>query len=126
MKQAEIELIEAILKLTLIIDINYPELNSFLAELSETLPDRANPKINTSILHDYFESLNELLSKYITYTTINQKNKNYSHNDKNKYKLIVRYMDGSFGSPFNRIFRANRNHHNTSTEFNKRSNESPF
>ncbi|MBK9478761.1 MAG: hypothetical protein IPP56_12875 [Bacteroidetes bacterium] len=73
MKQAEIELIEAILKLTLIIDINYPELNSFLAELSETLPDRANPKINTSILHDYFESLNELLSKYITYTTINQK-----------------------------------------------------
>jgi hypothetical protein len=73
MKETEIELNAGILKVTLLIGMRYPELNSFLAELSETLPDKAKPKINTNILSDYFESLNELLSKYITYTTINQK-----------------------------------------------------
>jgi hypothetical protein len=61
--ETEKELNARILALTMQIQEKHPELSKFLEEMPVTIPDENNPEINTKILKDYYESLNNLLKK---------------------------------------------------------------
>jgi hypothetical protein len=58
------ELNEKILKTTMLIRKEYPELSKYLLEMPETIPDVKNPEMNTKVLKDYLSSLKEILDKY--------------------------------------------------------------
>lgn len=62
--KTEAELNENILKITMTIRNEFPELMKFLNEMPVTIPDKESPKINTSILQEYYDSLETLLRKY--------------------------------------------------------------
>ena len=56
---------DKILKITMTIKDEYPELSNFLNEMPVTIPDEENPEITLNNLKVYYDSLNNLLSKYI-------------------------------------------------------------
>jgi hypothetical protein len=62
--KTENEIEEAILKITMKIKTEYPELSKYLEEMPITIPDIKNPEINIKILQDYYNSLNSILKKY--------------------------------------------------------------
>lgn len=59
------ELNASILKITMKIRENYPELSKYIEEMHVTLPAEENPEITIRNLQTYRESLNTMLSKYI-------------------------------------------------------------
>ncbi len=63
--QTEKELNEKILKITIKIQEKYPELSKYIAEMPVTIPDKASPEINIEHLNNYYNSLNELVKKYV-------------------------------------------------------------
>ncbi|MFV5695343.1 hypothetical protein ACM55G_07890 [Flavobacterium sp. LB3P122] len=68
--ETEKELNDAILKLTLKIQNEYPELSKYLVEMPVTIPDINSPEINIKILKDFYESLISILKKYAPNHTI--------------------------------------------------------
>ena len=62
--KTEKEINKDILKITMEIKDKYPELSKFLEELPVTIPNIAEPEINTKSLMNYYESLDVLLKKY--------------------------------------------------------------
>ncbi|PJC61825.1 MAG: hypothetical protein CO022_07815 [Flavobacteriales bacterium CG_4_9_14_0_2_um_filter_32_27] len=54
-----------ILKITMTIKNQHPELSKYLEEMPVTVPDEKSPAIALLNLKHYFESLNSLLKKYI-------------------------------------------------------------
>lgn len=66
MKNEEIEkdLNSKILKITMTIKDHYPELEGFLEEMPETIPDEKDPEITLKNLSAYYESLNLMVNKY--------------------------------------------------------------
>ena len=62
--KTEAELNEKIVKITMTIRDEFPELLKFLNEMPETIPDDKNPEINITNLQDYLNSLENLLRKY--------------------------------------------------------------
>jgi hypothetical protein len=62
--KTENEIEEAILKITMKIKTEYPELSKYLEEMPVTIPEIKNPKINIKILQDYYNSLDSILKKY--------------------------------------------------------------
>ena len=66
MKNAEIErdLNAKILKVTMIIKEQYPELSGFLEEMPATIPSEENVEITLKNLNAYYESLNSMVNKY--------------------------------------------------------------
>ncbi|MFE3867232.1 hypothetical protein ACFX5E_03975 [Flavobacterium sp. LS2P90] len=62
--KTEKEIEEAILKITMKINTEYPELSKYLEEMPVTIPDIKNPEINIKILQDYYNSLDSILKKY--------------------------------------------------------------
>jgi hypothetical protein len=62
--KTEAELNENILKITMTIRNEFPELIKYLNEMKVTIPDVKTPEISNKILQDYYESLQELLRKY--------------------------------------------------------------
>ena len=68
--KTESELNDAILKVTMTIRNEFPELMKFLNEMPVTIPDVSNPAINAKILQDYYNSLENLLKKYAPNHTI--------------------------------------------------------
>lgn len=62
--KTEAELSENILKITMTIRNEFPELMKYLNEMQVTIPDVATPEMNIKILQDYYESLQDLLKKY--------------------------------------------------------------
>ncbi|SHN00876.1 hypothetical protein [Flavobacterium xinjiangense] len=62
--KTETEIEDAILKITMKIKTDYPELSKYLEEMPTTIPDVKNPEINIKILQDYYNSLESLLKKY--------------------------------------------------------------
>ena len=54
-----------IMSITLLIQKNYPELVSFLNEMTVTIPDENKPQINTQVLKEYYNSLDIMLKEYI-------------------------------------------------------------
>lgn len=63
--KTEKELNEAILKITSKIHNEYPELSKYLLEIPITIPEVSSPEINIKILTDYYETLENILKKYI-------------------------------------------------------------
>lgn len=59
------ELNSKILKVTMIIRDQYPELSKYIEEMPVTIPDEKRPEITLKVLRSYYDSLNTLLSKYI-------------------------------------------------------------
>ncbi len=59
------ELNDDILKITLKIQTEYPEISVYLTEMPVTIPNVSSPKINVNSLSDYYESLKILLKDYI-------------------------------------------------------------
>ena len=56
---------DQIMRLTLSIDINYPELYAKLDENPITLPKEIHPDMDTKIMEDYLESLKQILKQYV-------------------------------------------------------------
>ena len=62
--KTETELNENILKITMTIRNEFPELMKFLGEMPVTIPIETSPEINRKILQEYFDSLRDLLCRY--------------------------------------------------------------
>jgi hypothetical protein len=62
--EAAKELNTQILKITMLIRKQFPELSKYLLEMPETIPDTKNPEMNKKALRDYLDSLKEILDKY--------------------------------------------------------------
>ncbi len=60
----EHQITDDILKVTMVIRNEYPELLKYLNEMPETIPDVNKPAITIKVLQDYYDSLLDLLRKY--------------------------------------------------------------
>jgi hypothetical protein len=54
-----------ILKITMTIRADYPELSKYLNEMPITIPVVATPEMNNKILFEYYKSLESMLKEYI-------------------------------------------------------------
>jgi hypothetical protein len=63
--QSEKDLNAKILQITMLIQEKYPELSKYLSEMSATIPIEEHLKINSEELQKYYNSLDQLLKKYI-------------------------------------------------------------
>lgn len=54
-----------ILEITTLIQEKYPELSKYLAEVPDTIPVDISPEINSESLQKYYNSLDQILKKYI-------------------------------------------------------------
>ncbi len=63
--ETEKELNEQILQITMRITNHYPALSKYLEEMKVTIPNENKPKIDTTNLISYRDSLNSILDKYI-------------------------------------------------------------
>ena len=54
-----------ILKITMLIQEKHPELSKYISEMPVTIPDDERPHINAKILQDYYDSLRDLVKKYV-------------------------------------------------------------
>ncbi len=59
------ELNSNILKITMRINDQFPELSKYIEEMTVTIPDEKHPEITLKNLRSYYESLNTILNKYI-------------------------------------------------------------
>lgn len=64
-KEAEKDLNLKILEITLKIQDQYPELSKYIEEMPVTIPDEKKPEITLKFLQSYYDSLNDVLSKYL-------------------------------------------------------------
>lgn len=62
--ETEKDLNSKILKVTMTIKEQYPELSKYLEEMPVTVPSENDPEITLKLLSSYYESLNSLLNKY--------------------------------------------------------------
>jgi hypothetical protein len=60
------ELNQNILEITMIIKEKYPELSKYLLEMHDTIPDEVHPEIKSKTLQNYYNSLENLLKKYVS------------------------------------------------------------
>jgi hypothetical protein len=58
------EIENQIIRLTMSIGVNYPELYATLDEDPITIPSKVHPDMNISIMEDYLESLKQILKQY--------------------------------------------------------------
>lgn len=65
-EQIEKDLNAKILKITMTIKDNHPELSKYLEEMPDTVPSDSDPEITLNHLRTYYESLNSLLGKFVT------------------------------------------------------------
>jgi hypothetical protein len=63
--ETEKELNAKILRITMTIKNQYPELSKYIEEMPITVPDEKNPEITLTNLNMYYDSLNSMLNKYI-------------------------------------------------------------
>ena len=72
-EQLENDLNAKILKITMWISDNNPELSKYLEEMPVTVPSENDPEITLNHLKSYYESLISLLKKYkVDYTKIEE------------------------------------------------------
>ncbi|WP_297517145.1 hypothetical protein [Flavobacterium sp.] len=75
--ETEQELNAKILKITMVIRDNYPELHQYLNEMPITIPVDQNPEINVQHLKKYYDSLVAIFRNYVAehqLNYINQRN----------------------------------------------------
>jgi hypothetical protein len=63
--KTEQELYAAILKITMKIKVQFPELSKYILEMPETIPNVESPKMNCNVLQEYYDSLCFLLKDYL-------------------------------------------------------------
>jgi hypothetical protein len=68
-KEAEIN--AKIMKLTMVINENYPELSKYLNEMPITIPVDINPEINAKNLQKYHDNLLDIFRKYVAEHQLN-------------------------------------------------------
>lgn len=71
--ETEKELNSKILKITMTIRDKYPQLSEYIEEMTMTIPDEKNPKINLKNLEAYYDSLKSMLNKYVQEQNPNNK-----------------------------------------------------
>jgi hypothetical protein len=64
MKGVESDWNERIMKITMKIKDQYPELSNHLTEMPITIPDEKDPEVKIKNLKEYYESLKVMLEKY--------------------------------------------------------------
>jgi len=65
-EDAEKDLNSKILKITMTIMDQYPELSKYIEEMPVTIPNEKNPDVTLRNLKTYYESLSLMLNKYKT------------------------------------------------------------
>ena len=72
-KVSEKDLNSKILKITMRIKDDYPELSQYLEEMPVTVPSENDPEITLNHLKSYYESLISMLNKYkVDYSKIEE------------------------------------------------------
>ena len=69
--ETEEEINAKILKLTMVIHDNYPELSKYLNEMPITVPIDSNPKVNVKNLQKYYDTLLTLFRNYVAEHQLN-------------------------------------------------------
>jgi len=59
-----LDLNSKILKITMTIKDNYPELSKYLDEMPITIPSEKDPEVTLNLLKEYYETLHSILNKY--------------------------------------------------------------
>ena len=72
--QKEEEINDKILKITMVIQENYPELSKYLNEMPVTIPIDNQPEINIQNLEKYYEALLNLFRNYVAEHQLNYVN----------------------------------------------------
>ncbi len=75
--ETEKEINAKILKVTMVIHENYPELSKYLNEMPITIPIDSRPEVNVKNLQKYYETLVEIFRNYVAehqLNYINQRN----------------------------------------------------
>lgn len=62
-----------ILKTTMMIKENHPELSKYIEEMLVSIPNEKNPEITLNNLRTYHDSLNSMLNKYLLEHPENEK-----------------------------------------------------
>ena len=69
-----------ILKITMVIHENYPELSKYLNEMPVTIPIDSHPEVNQKNLEKYYETLLSLFRNYVAeHQLINSNRKSDNH-----------------------------------------------
>ncbi|MFN0274793.1 MAG: hypothetical protein ACKVPJ_03530 [Chitinophagales bacterium] len=63
--ETEQELNSKILKITMAMQENYPELSKYIAEMPVTISDTASPETKNNNLRAYYNSLSSLVENYV-------------------------------------------------------------
>jgi len=63
--ETEKEINEKIMKVTMVIQENYPELSKYLNEMPVTIPIDSNPEMNVQALSKYYDTLLTLFRNYV-------------------------------------------------------------
>ncbi|MBY0486518.1 MAG: hypothetical protein K2P85_04930 [Flavobacteriaceae bacterium] len=69
--ETEEEINAKILKITMVIHDNYPELSKYLNEMPITVPTDTNPEVNVKNLQKYYDSLLTLFRNYVAEHQLN-------------------------------------------------------
>ncbi len=69
--ETEEEINAKILKITMVIQENYPELSKYLNEMPITIPVDNRPEVNIKNLQKYYETLLNLFRKYVAEHQLN-------------------------------------------------------
>ncbi len=73
---SEIDINQKILKITMAIKDNYPELSKYLNEMPVTLPVENHPEIDQKNLEKYYDSLVNLFRNYVAEHQLTNCNRN--------------------------------------------------
>ena len=63
--KTEEELNADILRITMAIKSQFPELSKYIEEMPVTMPDAKSPEITLRNLKEYYDSLESILKKYV-------------------------------------------------------------
>lgn len=74
--ETEEELNAKIIKVTMVIHENYPELSKYLNEMPITIPIDKHPEINLKNLQKYYDSLLTLFRNYVAEHQLTNANRN--------------------------------------------------
>ena len=69
--ETEEEINAKIMKVTMIIQENYPELSKYLNEMPITIPIDSRPEVNVQNLQKYYESLIAIFRNYVAEHQLN-------------------------------------------------------
>jgi hypothetical protein len=69
--ETEVEINAKIMKITMVIQENYPELSKYLNEMPITIPVDNRPEVNLKNLEKYYQTLLNLFRKYVAEHQLN-------------------------------------------------------